>query len=227
MELKNKVVLITGSSQGIGKKTALEFAKKGANVIVTYNSNKKKAEEVFKECNKVNEAFLLQLDVRNEGSIRECIEKIIDKFGAVNILVNNAGVYTNGDLMIQSSKEIDLQIDTNLKGLIKMTKAVLPFMKEQTESMIINISSIAGKNAYAELSVYCATKFGVRGFTQTLAKELPKNIKIYSVNPGLTATAMTNFKGIPAEKVAKIIIKTAEEKIETDSTRDIDVEEFI
>ena len=227
MKLKDKVVLITGSSQGIGEKTALEFAKKGANVVVTYNSNKEKAEKVFEECNKLNEAFLIQLDVRNENSIKECIEKVIDKFGAINILVNNAGVFTNKNLMIQSSKEIDLQIDINLKGLIKMTKAILPFMKEQNESMIINISSTAGKNTWEEISVYCATKFGVRGFTQALAKELPENIKVYSINPGLTATAMTNFQGISAKKVAKIIIKVAEGEIKPDSTKDIDIDKFV
>ena len=227
MELKDKIILVTGSSQGIGKETALEFAKKGANVAITYNSNKEKAEETFKECNKLNRAFLIQLDVRNEESIKNCIEKVIDKFGAVDILVNNAGVYTDKNLIIQSSKEIDLQIDTNLKGLIKMTKAILPFMKEQDEGIIINISSGAGKDTYDGLSVYCATKFGVRGFTQALEKELPENIKVYSVNPGLTATAMTNFQGIPAKKVADLIVKTAERKIKPDNLRDVDVYKLI
>ena len=211
MELKDKVVLVTGSSQGIGKETVLEFAKKGAHVTITYNSNKEKAEETFKECNKLNRAFIIQLDVRNEESIKNCIEKVIDKFGAVDILVNNAGVYTDKDLIIQNSKEIDLQIDTNLKGLIKMTKAILPFMKEQDEGIIINISSGAG----------------VRGFTQAWAKELPENIKVYSVNPGLTATAMTNFQGIPAKKVANLIVKTAERKIKPDNLRDVNVYKLI
>lgn len=92
MELKNKVVIVTGSSQGIGSKTALAFAREGANVVVTYNSNKERAEEIFKECSKIKESMLVQLDVTNEDSIRNCVEKIVNKFGAIDILVNNAGV---------------------------------------------------------------------------------------------------------------------------------------
>lgn len=227
MELKDKVVLITGSSQGIGKETALAFAKEGANVAVTYNTNKQKAEEVFKECDKIKTSFLVNLDVTNSESIKNCIEKVIDEFGAIDVLVNNAGVLFDNELMKQNINEIENQINTNLLGLIKMTKAVLPFIKEQEESIIINIASDAGKNSYADYSVYCATKFGVRGFTQALSKELPNNIKIYSVNPGLTSTAMTNHQGVPAKKVAEIIINTAKGKISVDSTRDIDVWKFI
>ena len=226
MQIKNKVVLVTGSSQGIGKETAIAFAEKGANVIITYNSNKKKGEEVLKECKKLNNSLLLHLDVTNTDSVRNCIEKIVNKFGAIDILVNNAGVLSDNELIKQSVNEVDLQIDTNLKGLIRMTKAILPFIKEQDESIIINIASAAGKQAYADLSVYCATKFAVRGFTQAMSRELPKNVKIYSINPGLTATAMTGFQGINPKKVADIIIRTAEEKIKPDNLGDIDVWKF-
>ena len=226
MQIKNKVVLVTGSSQGIGKETAIAFAEKGANVIITYNSNKKKGEEVLKECKKLNNSLLLHLDVTNTDSVRNCIEKIVNKFGAIDILVNNAGVLSDNELIKQSVNEVDLQIDTNLKGLIRMTKAILPFIKEQDESIIINIASAAGKQAYADLSVYCATKFAVRGFTQAMSRELPKNVKIYSINPGLTATAMTGFQGINPKKVADIIIRTAEEKIKPDNLGDIDIWKF-
>jgi len=143
MELKDKVILITGSSQGIGKATALEFAKEGSHVVVTYNSNKKKAEEVFKECNKIKDSFLIHLDVKNQESIQNCVESVIDKFGAIDVLVNNAGVLSWKGLWKQNIEEIDSQIDVNLKGLIKMTKTVLPFMKEEKESVIINIASQA------------------------------------------------------------------------------------
>ena len=227
MQLKNKVVLITGSSQGIGKATALEFAKQGANVAITYNSNKKKAEEVFNECNKIKESFLLHLDVTDEKSIKKCVEDVIDKFGAIDILINNAGVIYWESLMKHGSKEIENQIDTNIKGLIKMTKAVLPFMQGQNEGVIINIASQAGKNAYGNLSVYCATKFAVRGFTQALSQELPKGIKIFSVNPGMTSTQMTNFQGVPAEKVAEVIVKTVTEEIKADSLEDVDVSDYV
>src|SRR3989344_8557573 len=83
MDLKDKVVLVTGSSQGIGAETALLFAKEGANVVVTYNSNRKKAENIFKECKKCKDAFLVKLNVDDEKSIKECVEKVVDKFGTI------------------------------------------------------------------------------------------------------------------------------------------------
>ena len=118
MELKNKVVLVTGSSQGIGAETALLFAKEGANVVVTYNSNRKKAENIFKECKKCKDAFLVKLNVDDEKSIKECVEKVVDKFGTIDILVNNAGVLVWKNLMEHSNKDIDFQINTNLVGLM-------------------------------------------------------------------------------------------------------------
>src|SRR3972149_1187917 len=227
MQLKDKVVLITGSSRGIGKETALLFAKEGANVVVTYNTNKKKGEDVFKECKKLGKCFLVHLDVCDEKSIKECVEKVIDKFGAIDILVNNAGVISWKNFVEQNSKEIDLQINTNLIGLIKMTKSVLPYMQGQDSGMIINIASGAGKTAHKGLSTYCATKFGVRGFTQTLALELPKSMKIFSVNPGMTATQMTNFKGISPVKVGEVIVNAAKEKYKVKSGQDVDVWEYV
>jgi len=239
MDLKDKVVLVTGSSQGIGKETVLLFAKEGANVIVTYNSSKKKAEEVFEKCDKLKKSLLIHLDVTDEKSIKECVEKTIDKFGAIDILINNSGFLVWKNLLEQSSKEIENQVNTNVVGLIKMTKAVLPYMKGQvnagtkdsakvfgqakTVGMIINVASRVGKMGVAELSPYCATKFAVRGFTQALKGELPSEIKIFSVNPGLTATRMTNFQGINPSKVAEVILKSAKEEIKPDSLGDIDV----
>jgi len=229
MNLKDKVVLITGSSQGIGKETALLFAKEGAHVVVTYHLNEKKGEQVFKECNKLNKALLFQLDVTDEESIKNCVEKVVDKFGAIDILINNSGVLIWKSLLEQSNKEINLQINTNLTGLIKMTKAVLPYMKGQNEGIIINIASIAGKRASInhEYASYCATKFGVRGFTQALSNELPSGIKIFSVNPTMTATEMSDFKGVPPKKVAEIILKTAKEEIKADQFKDVDVENYL
>ena len=139
MELKDKVVLVTGSSQGIGKETVLEFAKRGAKVIVTYNKNKKKAEEVLQECEKFNESLLIELNVKDKESIKNCVEKTIDKFGAIDILVNNSGVIEWKHFSEQNNNEIENQIETNLTGLIKMTKKVLPYFQGQNEGIIINI----------------------------------------------------------------------------------------
>lgn len=222
MNLKNKVVFITGSSDGIGKETAIHFAKEGAKTVITYNSNKKGGEEVLEECKKFNDSILVHLNVTQDKEVGECIDKIISTFGQIDILVNNAGVVCRKNFKEQNKNEIDLQIDVNLKGLIKMTGAVLPHLEKQDGGFIINIASGAGKMGIIGLSVYCATKFGVRGFTQALAKELPKKIKIYSINPGKIATKVSNFDGTPPEKVAETIINAIkDEKIESGGDFDV------
>jgi len=227
MELKDKVVLVTGSSDGIGKETSLAFAEKGAKVIVTYNKNKKSGEEVLKECRKYSKGILIQLNVKDKKSIKKVFEKIKKELGKLDVLVNNAGVIRWKKLSEHDEKEIDEQIETNFTGLIKTTKVFLPLLSKQKEAVIINISSGAGKQGYGGLSVYCATKFGVRGFTQALAQELPKNVRIYSVNPRMTATKMTNFQGDSPKDVADLIVKAAEEKIDISSGGDIDVWEYL
>ena len=227
MEVKEKVVLITGSSDGIGAETAKLFARQGANVVVSYNKQRKKAEKIFEECDKFWEAMIVHLDLTDENSIKKCIEDIIDKYGAIDVLINNSGVAFWKELIEQTSEMIDLQIDVNLKGLIKMTKAVLPYMKAQSEGIIINIGSGAGKTGFKDITTYCSTKFGVRGFTQALSKELPKGIRTYVVNPGMTSTKMTNYTGIDAKKVAEIILDTAKEQSEKNSGDDIDVWDYL
>ncbi|MBI2448765.1 SDR family oxidoreductase [Candidatus Pacearchaeota archaeon] len=227
MELKNKIVLVTGSSLGIGRETAIQFAKKGCKVIVTYHKDKKEGEKVFQECKKYGDALLLQLDISNNKSIDNAVKEIIKKFSRLDILVNNSGVVHWKELKDIIDKEIEQEINVNLLGLIKVTKAFLPQFYKQKEGIIINIASGAGKKAHKGLSVYCATKFGVRGFTQTLALELPHGVRTYCVNPGATATRMTDFKGIPSSKVAGIIIKTAEETLGKRSGDDIDVWEYV
>lgn len=226
MELKNKVVLITGSSIGIGKETALAFAKEGSKIIITYNTNKKEAEKTLKECKKLTECSLFHLDVTKTDSIKNVVKNVIDKFGSIDILINNAGVIVFKNFMEQNEKEVENQININLIGLMNMTKIAIPYMKED-ERIIINISSDAGKVGYGEIVPYCASKFGVRGFTKALALELPDNIKTYVVNPGLTATQMTNFQGIHPKKVADIIVDTAKENLNKKSGDDIDIEDYL
>src|SRR3989344_6203992 len=216
--LKGKVVLITGSSIGIGRESAYLFSGEGCSVIITYYKDKKEGEETAKKCTAIGaETLLINLNIMDDSSIKEAVKKSIAKFGKIDILVNNAGVISWKNLEEQTHQEIEEQIRTNLEGLIKMTLACLPYVKEA----IINVASGAGKTGYSGLSVYCATKFGVRGFTQSLAGEL-KGIKVYSVNPGTTSTRMTNFRGVSAEKVAQVILNTAKGKYQVSSGSDID-----
>ena len=224
VDLRNKVVLITGSSLGIGRETAFKFAKEGCKVVISYYKDKKEAEQVARKCLELgaSDVLLIQLNVMDNSSIKNCVKKVTNKFGNIDILINNAGIVVWKRLKEQTFEDIENEVRTNLEGLIKMTRECLPYVKDT----IINISSGAGKDAFAGLSTYCATKFGVRGFTQAIAQEL-RHIKVYSVNPGTTATRMNNFRGITPEKVAEIILRTAKGEIKPDSQRDIDVWDYI
>jgi len=128
----------------------------------------------------------------------------------------------------QSYDEIRKQIEINLLGLINMTKFTLTYFQTQEEGIVINIASMAGKRVkWPETAPYSATKFGVRGFTQGIAKEyetINKNIKFYSVNPGMTSTKMTDFEGISPKKVADIIVSITKENLGKKSGEDIDIE---
>ena len=204
--MKNSVVLITGSSRGIGRETACLFAGEKAKVIVTYCHDRAQGEESLRKCRErgATEALLVHLDVMDNRSMERALERVISKFKKIDILINNCGVIAWKPLKEQSLDEIELQVRANLEGLIKVTKLCIPHIKE----MIINIASGAGQTGYADLTTYCATKFGVRGFTQALAAEV-MNLRIYAFNPDMTATKMTNFEGRPPEDVARIILNTA------------------
>ncbi len=223
MNIKNKVVFITGSSKGIGKETALAFSKNGANVVVTYFNDKKAGDETLKECEKFSECLLVKLDVKSAESVKKAIENIVKKFGGIDILINNAGVLHDKYFKEQSLKELEEQIDINLKGPIKVTKIAFPHLEKRKKSLIINIASMSGKRTHEGHSAYGASKFGVRGFTQALSCELPDNMKVYAVNPEKTATSMTNFIGINPKEVADVVVKTAKEELGKKSGDDIDL----
>ena len=221
--MKEKVVLITGSSLGIGKETALRFAKEGFIVVITYYKDKTEANRVANKCLLLGaeQTLVLELNVMNNKSIVNCVNKVIERFGKIDILINNAGAIIWKELKEQSFEDIELQTRTNLEGMIKMTRQCLPHVKEA----IVNIASGAGKTAYEGLAAYCATKFGARGFTQSLSKEAP-HLRVISVNPGMTATRMSNFSGTLPENVAEVIFNAAVGKVKPDPEKDIDVWNF-
>jgi NADP-dependent 3-hydroxy acid dehydrogenase YdfG len=225
--LKGKVVLITGSSSGIGKETAIAFAKRGSLVAATYSKGKENGEKVVQECQRYSDAALYNLDVRDDASIRKVVNDSVTRFHKIDILVNNAGVMREDLIHNQSIEDINEQVNVNLLGVIKVTRAVLPFLYQQNKGMILNIASGAGKEGFEELTVYCATKFGVRGFTQSLSKELPDTIRTYCINPSMTATRMTGYTGMDPKKVADVIVNAAEEKFRKKSGDDVDVWNYV
>ena len=227
MQLQDKVVLITGSSTGIGKETAIALAKAGCRVVITYHNTKKEGEAVWKECSKYTPALLLHLDVTYEKSIQEGVAKIREKFGQIDVLINNSGLFMYKRLEKQTAAEIRAQINVNLIGAIHMTQACLSQLVLRPEAVIVNVASALSKEPIANATTYCASKYGLRGFTQALALELPQNVRVYCVNPGLTATKMTGFQGIGAGQVADVIVASVQERLGKKSGEDVDVKDFV
>lgn len=223
-DLRNKIVFITGSNSGIGKATALAFAKEGACLVITYFTDKEEALQTANGCREMGagDVHVVKLNIMNPKSIKDAVATITKTHMSIDILINNAGIIQSKPLAEQSINEINDQIRTNLTGTILMTRFCLPYVK----SAIINVGSGAGHTGYINLSVYCATKFGIRGFTQSLAQELV-GINIYAVNPGTTATEMTGFEGDPPESVAQIILNTAKGIYEKPSGSDINVWDYL
>lgn len=222
IKISEKIVFITGSSIGIGRETAYQFAKAGWKIVITYYKDENEAKKTAEKCKEhgAREVLVVKLNVMDNNSILKAIKEIVKKFNGIDVLINNAGVVVWKELLEQDDNEIENQVRTNLEGLIKITKYCLPYVRE----VIINISSGAGKTGYSTLTTYCATKFGVRGFTQALANELSsRRVKVYSVNPGMTKTRMTNFRGVEPEKVAEIIFNAALGKYNVPSGGDVDV----
>lgn len=218
--MKGKVVLITGSSSGIGRETAYRFAQAGAKLVLTYNRGETRGKQAERRCRKLGaeDTLLLHLEVTDDRSISEIVKRVLKKYGRVDFLINNAGTGVFIPFKEHTMREIERQIRTNLEGLLKLTRAFLPHIKKG----IINIASAAGKTAYAEMSVYCGTKFGVRGFTQALSREHPR-LRICCVNPDMTATRLTGYEGRPPSEVAEVIFKVASGAIKVAPGGDVDV----
>jgi len=179
-----KTVFITGASSGIGKETAKLFSKKGWNVIATMRNP-----QAEKELTKLKNVKLVQCDVTNQNSIKTAIEEGIKAFNSIDVLINNAGYYILGPFEASTHEQIKRQIDTNLFGLIEVTKEMIPYFRKQKSGVIINLSSIAGIISIPLQSLYHATKWGVEGFSEALRYELrPFNIRVKIIEPGVIKT---------------------------------------
>src|SRR3989344_7172528 len=220
MKRNNKTALITGATCGIGLSIARELAKKGYRLALAYRSNKRAAERLAGACARLGapKVFIVHCDIRNERSIRRAARETVRRFGRISVLINNAGVNVMKPLRMQSFREIDMQLEVNLGGLMKLTKLLLPHI----DGTIINIARRGGKIAKPSMTAYCATKFGVRGFTQSLALEEPA-LRVLSVNPDRVATRMVGFRGRPPRDVARIVADVLDGKRTAASGADIDL----
>ena len=175
-----KTVLITGASSGFGKVAAKLFHTNDWNVVATMRSPEKET-----ELSTLSNVFISKLDVTDKLSIQNAIKEGIKKFGKIDVLVNNAGYGALGALEAATEEQVKQQFDVNLFGLIEVTKAVLPGMRQQKSGVIINVSSVGGRITFPFSSLYHATKFAVEGLTESLQYELnPLGIRLKIVEPG-------------------------------------------
>jgi len=213
MNLKNKTVVITGGSDGLGFSLAKAFVAKGSKVCVL-GRTKSKIDTAVKKLGEKATGYVA--DVSNLAEV----QKVANKIGNVDCLINNAGVWIEGIVTDNSGKKISEAIDVNLKGVIYTTKAFLPKMKKTDEAHILNVISTSGLNGKANQSVYVASKFGVSGFTKSLAEDLADtNIKVSGFYPGGMNTGLFKKAGssngglnwMDTDKVAEIIVFMVEQ----------------
>lgn len=221
MDFKNKVVLITGASSGIGKESAIEFAKLGANVILV-SRTKEKLEQVADELKKFNVTILVcQCDVSKKDQVKEMSKTVLEKFDSVDILVNNAGFAIYGSVHDLSIDDIESQMETNYFGMVYCIKYFLPLMLEKKSGHIVNVASVAASFGLPGITSYCASKFAMLGFSEGLKHELKNSgVGITVVSPIMVRTNFfehPSFEKMPkffptslsSKTVAKAILKAA------------------
>ena len=186
-----KTAIVTGSSRGVGRATALRLAEAGANVVVNYVSNEAEAAETVEMCiNKGVSSFAVQADVSEFSGAQEIARQTLERFGRIDLLVCNAGIWDGAPIEEMSEELWHKVINTNLKSAWAMSKACVPAMKKQPSAAIVMVSSTAGQRGEANYSNYAASKGGQIAFTKALATELAPKIRVNAVAPGWIETAM-------------------------------------
>jgi 3-oxoacyl-[acyl-carrier protein] reductase len=193
--LAGRSAIVTGGSRGIGRATALELARQGANVLISYNSRPDLATAVVEELRALEvQADCIQADARDAAAVERMVDRAREAFGSIDILVNNAGM-TDDTLILRMSEESwDAVIDTNLKGTFLATKLVLRHMSRARWGRVINITSIVGEMGNAGQANYAAAKAGILGFTRSAAREMAsRGVTVNAVAPGFVLTDMTSI----------------------------------
>jgi 3-oxoacyl-[acyl-carrier protein] reductase len=191
--LENKTAIVTGATRGIGRGIALEFAKQGANVAFTYSSSVDAANALENELKELGvNAKGYQSNAADFDAAQELAKSVLEEFGSIDVLVNNAGITKDNLLMRISEDDFDKVIEVNLKSVFNLTKAVIRPMMKQRKGSIINMSSVVGLKGNAGQANYAASKAGILGFSKSVALELgSRNIRSNVVAPGFIETEMT------------------------------------
>ncbi len=184
MEFKNKTVIITGGSEGVGAATARAFARAGANLVLVART-RKKLELIAEELRAITQVEFVTMDVSDAAACVNLFKKAQFEFDNIHVLVNNAGFHQRGPVETLSAEDLGMMIDVNLKAPIILSRLAIPYMREAGEGAIINVASLAGRTPVPGAATYSASKFGLRAFTFALAEELREsNIKLAAVSPG-------------------------------------------
>jgi len=223
IDLAGRTVLVTGASVGIGREIALGFAAAGCRLALTYFEHRAAAEETALRCRDSGspDVITASLQLADDDSIRMLLETVIDRFGAVDILVHNAGVIDWRPFLEQGFAELETQLAVNLTGVMKVTWVFLPLVTDA----VICIGSTATLHQSHTPPTYCATKWGLRGFVKALALEHP-GTRIFSVHPTVTATRMNDMQGMSPERVAEVVVRVARGDITVEPGGDVDVRDY-
>ena len=204
----DKCALITGATRGIGKQIAITLAKQGYNIALNYRKENEELENTKKEIEEIGvQVLAVKGDVANFENCENFVKQVIERFGQIDVLVNNAGITKDMLLMRMKKEDFEQVIDTNLVGTFNVTKNVVPYMMKASSGRIINISSVVGISGNAGQTNYSASKAGIIGFTKSLAKEIAsRNILVNAVAPGFIETNMTDvLKDDVKQEIAKNI----------------------
>jgi 3-oxoacyl-[acyl-carrier protein] reductase len=219
-----KTALVTGGGRGIGKETAILLSKKGLNLIIC-SRNQREIDSVVKEIKSFGNDKIIgrECDVSISSQVNKLVNEVLGIFGRVDLLINNAGISYVKRLIDTSEEQWDSTLDINLKGSFLLCKAIVPHMIEHDFGVVVNVSSGAGKVGFKDISAYCASKFGMIGLTESLAREVADyNVRVMTICPGQVATKMqkdidplnyelNNHKMLSptrvAEKIAEMIFK--------------------
>jgi len=224
------LAIVTGGDRGIGRAISEKLAQEGYDIVIAARNKRAIASQVKRIEGLGAKAWGFVCDLTEKDQIKKLAKDVTDQAGVPDILINNAGVATGKNFVHDTDEEIRAMVDVNLLGLMLFTKAFLTDMIERKSGIIVNISSGAGKTGFPGLAVYCATKFGVIGFTESLAKEVEKRgVRVYAICPGSTETDMWHslYPGesadfVPQDVAAEVIelIKNAS-KVKPGSAIDV------
>jgi short-subunit dehydrogenase len=212
---KDKTVIITGGSEGVGAATARRFAAAGANLVLAARG-KKKLDKIAEELRPITNVVIMAMDVCDSDACSNLFRKAAFEFGNINVLINNAGMHKRGPVETNSHDDLGMMIDVNLKAPIILCRLALPYLRESNDGAIINVASLAGRVPVPGAAAYSASKFGLRAFTFALADEIRgSNIKVAAVSPGTIDTGfITSNIDVVTDLNFSQPISTAEEVAE-------------